>query len=162
VAFAKILEGYVAQQQQLSRGEAFLAFAEEHTPAPVRAHRRAAARRREKAAEKALQQRDRLFRIWTKWRRERVDVLLAGPHGAKAQALIEFLQTMALDDGPQLIELVRAGDWHLANADTRFEILSVINTAITTLHERHGLPPFDDGIPPDHERTAFIIREMFR
>ena len=89
--------------------------------------------------------------------------MLAGPRGTKARELLEFLQAMSLDDGPQLVEFVRAGDWHYADADTRFEILSLINTAITALRERQGLPPFDDGIPPDDEPTAFLaIREAFR
>ena len=162
MTFDKILKGYVAQQKKLSRGEAFLAFAEKQTSAPVRPRERAT-KRREKAGEKALQERDDLFHIWTKWRREQVEALLTGPHGGAAQALLEFLQTMSLDDGPRLIEFVRAGDWHCADADARFEILSLINTAITALRERHDLPPFDDGIPPDDEPTAFIaIREFFR
>jgi hypothetical protein len=36
--------------------------------------------------------------------------------------LLAFLQTMSLDDGPQPIELVRAGDWHRTDPDVRFEI----------------------------------------
>jgi muconolactone delta-isomerase len=160
--FAKILKGYVAQQQRLSQSDAFLDFAEQQTPAGVKARQRAAEKRREKAKEKALQERDDLFLLWRRWRHERVETLLAGPHGAKAQALLAFLQTMSLDDGPQLIELVRAGDWHHADPDTRFEILSLINTALTALREQHGLPLFDDALP-DEEPTAFlIIREMFR
>jgi hypothetical protein len=164
MTLGKILEGYVAQQQKLSQSSAFLDFAEQQqTPAPVRARQRAAAKRREKAKEKALTERDDLFRLWKHWRRERLEALLTGPYGAKAQALLAFLQTMSLDDGPQLIELARAGDWHRTSCDTRFEILSLINTALTALREQHGLPPFDDGIPPDEEPTAFIIiREMFR
>ena len=58
---------------------------------------------------------------------------------------------------------MRAGNWHRTDPDTRFEILSLINAAITELREGHNLPPFDDGIPPDDEPTAFIvIREMFK
>jgi hypothetical protein len=130
-----------------------------------RAERSSSARapRRTKAAEKkALQERENLFHFWWRWCHERVEALLAGPPGGAAQTLLEFLQTMSLDQGPQLIELVRAGDWHRTDSDVRFEILSLINAAITALHEQHGLPPFDDALP-DEEPTAFlVIREMFR
>jgi hypothetical protein len=162
MTFAKILEGYIAQQQKLSRSDAFINFAEQQTPAAVKARQRAAEKRREKAEEKALAERDDLFRLWKRWRHERLEALLAGPYGESVRELLAFLQTMSLDDGPQLIEFVRAGDWHRTDPDTRFEILSLINTALTMLREQQGLPPFDDALP-DEEPTGFlIIREMFR
>jgi hypothetical protein len=93
---------------------------------------------------------------------DRLEVLLAGPYGEPVRELITFLRTMSLDEGPQLIELVRASDWHRTDPDTRSEILSLINAALMTLREQHGLLPFDDALP-DEEPTAFlIIREMFR
>jgi hypothetical protein len=163
MTLAKILEGNIDEQQTLSRGDAFLDFAEQQTPAPVKARQRAVAKRREKAKEKTLRERDDLSLLWRQWRHERIEALLAGPHGTKAQALLEFLQRMSLYQGTQLIELVSAGNWHRTDPDTRFEILSLINAAITELRERHNLPPFDDGIPPDDEPTVFIvIKEMFK
>jgi hypothetical protein len=158
----EILRGYAEQQQRLSQSDAFLDFAEQQTPAAVKARQRAATKRREKAKEKALGERDDLFRLWERQRRERIEALLVGPHGARARALIAFVQTMSLDDGPQLIEFVRTGNWHHADPDTQFEILSLINTAITALRERAGLLPLDDALP-DEEPTAFLVlREMFR
>lgn len=152
-----------SQRQRLSQGSAFLDFAEQNMPPAVKARQRAAAKRRSKAEEKALRERDDLFCIWRKWRRERLEALLAGPHGERARELIAFLERMALDEGSELIEFVRGGDWHHADAGTRFEILSLINAAITALRERGGLAPFDDGIPPDEEPSALVIlREMFR
>ena len=140
----------------------FLDFAEKQTPAPVKARQRATEKRRAKVEQKALTERDNLLRLWKQWRHERVEALLAGPHGAEARALLAFLQAMSLDDGPRLVEFVRAGGWHRADPDTRFEILSLINATLTTLRERANLVPFDDLLP-DEEPTAFlIIREMFR
>jgi hypothetical protein len=165
VAFAKVLEEYVAQQQKLSQSNVFTDFAEQNTPAAVKAHQRAAAKRREKAVTKALQERNDLFCIWKKWRRERIEALLAGPHSAKARALIAFLETMTLDQSSELIEFVRAAGWQHTDLDVKFEILSMVNTALTVLRERAGLPEFDDGtgISRDEEPTAFIvIRELFR
>jgi muconolactone delta-isomerase len=146
-----------------SPSDAFTAFAEQNTPPAVKARQRAAAKRRERAAEKELQERADLFRIWRQWRRARLDALLAGPHSAKVQALIAFLEGMTLDQGPELIEHVRAAGWQRADADTKFEILSLINSAITALRERAGLAPFDDGIPPEEEPSVLVIlREIFR
>ena len=69
---------------------------------------------------------------------------------------------MTLDDGVRLVEFVRAAGWERADADTKFEILSLINATITALRERAKLPPINDALP-DEEPTAFlIIREMFR
>jgi hypothetical protein len=109
---------------------AFLEFAERQTPASVKSRQRAAEKRRAKAAEKALAERDDLLRLWKRWRRERLDELLAGPHGAAARELVAFLQAMALDDGARLVEFVRTAGWARVDADTKFEILSLINTAI--------------------------------
>ena len=39
MAFAKVLEEYVAQQQKLSQSNVFTDFAEKNTPAAVKAHR---------------------------------------------------------------------------------------------------------------------------
>src|SRR5262249_50783674 len=99
---------------------------------------------------------------WRRWRHERVEALLAGPHGAKAQALLAFLQTMSVDDGPQLIEFVRAGDWQHTDADTRFEILLLVSAALASQRERVGLPPFDDGLPGEEPSAFLMIRELLR
>jgi len=141
---------------------AFLDYAEKQTPATVKARQRAAEKRRATAAEKALTERDDLFHLWKLHRQERLEALLAGPHGAAARELVAFLQTMTLDDGDRLVELVRAAGWAHVNADTRFEILSLINASITALRERAKLPPIDDALPDETPTTFIIIREMFR
>jgi len=105
---------------------AFLDYAEKNTSAAVKARQRAVETRRtkaaEKAAEKALAERDDLFRLWKRWRRERLDELLAGPHGAAARELVAFLRAMTLDDGTRLVEFIRTAGWAPADADTKFEI----------------------------------------
>ena len=141
---------------------AFLEFAEKQTPASVKARQRAAEKRRATAAEKALAERDSLHQLWKVWRKERVAALLSGPRAAAAQGLVAFLQTMTLDDGAQLVELVCAAGWGHTDADTKFEILSLINAAITALRERAKLPPFDDPLPDAAPTTFLIIRELFR
>jgi hypothetical protein len=144
----------------------FLKFAEEQTPAAVKARQLATEKRRvtaaQKAADKALAERKDLFRLWKKWRRERLETLLAGPHSAAAGELIAFLRAMTLDDGARLVEFVRAAGWVHADADTKFEILSLINAAITVLRERADLPPFDDPLPKEPPNAFLIIKELFK
>jgi hypothetical protein len=142
--------------------DAFLEFAEKQTPASVKARQRANERRRATAAEKALAERDDLLRLWKRWRRERLEMLLAGPHVNAARELLAFLQAMTLDDGARLVEFVCAAGWARTDADTKFTVLSLIDAAITALRERAELPPIDDALP-DKKPTAFlIIREMLR
>jgi hypothetical protein len=141
---------------------AFIDYAERSTPASVKARQRAAEKRRATAAEKALAERDDLFHLWKLHRQERLEALLAGPHGAAARELVAFLQTMTLDDGDRLVEFVRAAGWARVDADTRFEILSLINSAIVAARERAKLPPIDDALPDETPTTFIIIREMFQ
>ena len=141
---------------------AFLDYAAKQTPAAVKARQRAAEKRRATAAEKALAERDSLLCLWKLWRKERLEALLSGPYGAAARGLVAFLQTMTLNDGDRLVEFVRAADWARADADTRFEVLSLINVTITALRERAKLPPIADALHDEAPTTFLIIREMFR
>jgi hypothetical protein len=141
---------------------AFLDYAEKQTPATVKARQRAAEKRRATAAEKALAERDDLFHLWKLHRQERLDALLVGQHGAAARDLVAFLRAMTLDDGDRLVEFVRAAGWARADADTKFEVLSLINATITALRERAKLPPIDDALPDEPSTTFIIIRDMFR
>src|SRR5215831_15359460 len=140
---------------------AFLDYAEKNTSATVKARQRAAEKRRvTKAEEKALAERDDLFRLWKKWRRERLETLLAGPHGIAAQELVAFLKTMKLEDGTRLVEFVCAAGWAHTDADTKFEILSLINATIIALRERAELSPISDSLPGEEPTAFLIIREM--
>ena len=141
---------------------AFIDFGEKQMSPAVKARQRAAEKRRATAAEKALAERDSLHQLWKVWRKERVAALLSGPRAAAAQGLVAFLQTMTLDDGDRLIEFVRAADWARADADTKFEVLSLINATITALRERAGLPAISDALPDEEPTTFIILREMFR
>jgi hypothetical protein len=140
----------------------FLDYAEKQTPAAIKASQRAVEKRRATAAEKALAERDDLFHLWKKWRRERLETLLAGPHAIAAQGLVDFLQTMSLDDDARLVEFVRAAGWERVDADTKFEVLALINITLTALSERAKLPPINDSLPGEEPTAFLLIRELFR
>lgn len=140
---------------------AFLELADRQISAPVKARQRAAEKRAmHKAEQKALAERDCMFRAWKRWRREQLDAARAGPHGEALDALIAFLETMKSADA--LIDHVRAGDWKAADDDTRFLVLHLVNVAIVRLREECGLPPFDDALPGEPATAFQIIRELLR
>ncbi len=140
---------------------AFLDLADRQIAAPVKARHRAAESRAMRAAERKaiIIKRDRLCDEWQRWHEERRDALLAGPHAAAAQALLDFLETMTLSDGAALIAQIERGPWRGADADTRFEILSLIDACIVSLRERGGLPPFDDALPGEPLNVFLVVRE---
>jgi hypothetical protein len=141
---------------------AFLDFAEKQTPPAVKARQRAAEKRRAKAAEKALAERDILFHLWQRAQRERLDALLAGPHGAAARELVAFLQSMTFDDEVRLVEFIRAAGWERADANTRFEILALLDAALIGLRERAGLAGIDDPLMHEAPSAFLILRGILR
>jgi hypothetical protein len=140
----------------------FLDLAERQTPAPVKARRRATETRRARAQEKALAERDAQFRHWKHKHREQLDVALAGPHGDALARLVAFLDAMTVESASTLIECVRAGAWHSADADTRFLVLHLVGAAIVRLREQNGMPPFDDPLFDQPPNVFLVLREMLR
>jgi hypothetical protein len=144
----------------------YLDYAESVITAPVKRRMHAAEKRArtraQRARDKELQERDELFALWKSHHKAQHDALLAGPHGTTAQDLIAFMQAMTLDDGEALLERVTAGSWRSTDADTRFTVLQLIDSALIRLRERNGLAPINDSIPfGDEPDTTFqVIREV--
>ena len=135
---------------------AFLDLAERQIAAPPKSRLRAAEKR---AARKAAEERAQFNAAWQRWRNEQREKLLAGPYGEQFQRLIGFLDDMGLHDSVALIGMVEA-EWKHADADMRFAALSLIDSAIITLRERHGLPTFDDPLPDEAPNVFQIIHEV--
>jgi hypothetical protein len=134
---------------------AFLDLADHQIGGPRKAQQRAAERR---AARKAADDRDRLNAAWRQWLHDRVEDLLVGQYGEAARELVAFLDRMMPGDGAALISA--AERWRGADADVRFEILSLIDAAVIGLRERAGLPPFDDPLPDERPNVFLIVREL--
>ena len=135
---------------------AYLDLADRQLTAPAKRRLHSAA---ERARNKALAERDKLFRFWLEHCRKQREQLLAGPYGEAAHELVALLDSMTLEQGGELIALVERGPWRTADADTRFTVLHLIDGSIAHLRERHGLAPFDDSL--DDELTVFqIVRGM--
>jgi hypothetical protein len=135
----------------------FLDLAQRQIAAPVQARLRAAQKR---ALGKAFKERDDLHHLWKLWRHERIESLLAGPYGADARALIEFLDRATLTS--DFVAMVRRGPWHDADNDTRFEVLTLIDATIIALREKHKLESFDDPIGDAPLDQFLQIRELLR
>jgi hypothetical protein len=137
---------------------AFVEIGARQISAPAKARQRATEKRARKAAQKALAERDDLFRLWKHKRREDLAAALSGAHGESFRHLVEFLDAMTLQSAAELVEHVRAGGWDAADRDTRFRVLDLVGNAIIRLRERHDLPPFDDPLPrADEPPNAFLI-----
>ena len=90
--------------------------------------------------QKALAEQRYELRQWRRWRRERVEEVLLknGLYAEPTQSLLAFCKTVA---GPSaLIEFVKAGPWSDADADTRFEILSLLECGDCETSQRMGMP----------------------
>jgi len=140
---------------------AFTELAARQISAPVKARQRAAEKRAARKQETDAE-RSTMLRVWKSWRRERLEALLAGTHGAAVGALTEFIDHMTLADSAKLLAIVQQGPWRAADEDTRFEILSLVNAAIVRLREQHGLPPLDDPLFDQPPNVFLVLREWLR
>jgi hypothetical protein len=99
----------------------------------------------------------RLLPSWRRYRRERLDAMLASPHAEALQALLNFLKKMT---GPAaLIDFVKRGPWRDAHSDVRAEILALLDAVIIKRRERMDLVPFDDALPDRQPNVFLILRE---
>jgi hypothetical protein len=128
---------------------------------PVKARMRAVQTRAERRAEKQLSDKQVLSQQWQQYHAQRLKRLSTGKFRKPVAVLASFLESMTLEDGGALIELIERGPWREADADTRFLLLGLIARRIMYLREAEGLAPFDDSLPfSDEPLTVFqIIRE---
>ena len=140
--------------------QAFLDLSDRQISASRKARMRAAEKRAQTRAEKALAEREQQFVLWRKWRRERCESLRAGPYADAARDLIKLLDALTPDGADMLLERVRCGPWRDADPDTRFTVLALVDNAIIELRERQGLLPFDDPLPGQPANAFLVLREV--
>ena len=133
---------------------AFLELADQQMTRPRKAQLRAAERRSAKRA--ANKDDDRQAARRRRWHAQRVEAFLA--RGTEARALVAFLATITMTEATALIEMVKP--WRQADADTRFLVLGLVDTAIVGLRERNRMPPFDDPLPGNPPSAFQIIRTL--
>ena len=124
-------------------------LAEAQTSAPVKRKIDAAEKRaRAKAqAEQELKDEQILSKLYQRWKKQKRDALLAGPHGKELRGVVSFLDTMSLSSAPALIKTVERSRWiETMSIDDRHTLLGIISAGIVRCREKAGLPPFDDEI----------------
>jgi hypothetical protein len=115
---------------------------------------------RSRARDKKLADNSHLLRAWHRRYREQLDEALAGPHGALVGWLLDQLRELTLRDGAKLVAFIRAQDWSRVDANTKFVCLHEFNNGTTKLRVQAGMPPFDDGLPPERATVFLIIKPM--
>jgi hypothetical protein len=101
---------------------------------------------RKSERDKELRDNAHLLRAWKAFHREEREAVLAGPHAAVVAPLMELLDTLTLQSGKELLNYIRAQDWHAIDARTKLVVLHEINKAICKVRERAGKPPIDDAL----------------
>lgn len=97
---------------------------------------------------------------WLKWHHEKRQELMCGSYSAHIGQLADFLETMTLDDGEALIELVQEHKYWQADPDTRYGVIRMIDYAIMHLCVSNGLPPIDDALPGEDPKVFQIVKEL--
>jgi hypothetical protein len=113
--------------------------------------------------------RGRMHRAYRAMHRNEVTELRAGVWAKEADELFDFVRELDLEDGEELVDMIRRHRWCEADEGTRAIILHEINWVIAAVRERYGMPPFDDSLPsfsdeqPDEPPTLFetIRRHLF-
>jgi hypothetical protein len=116
--------------------------------------------KRRRKEQEQLEENAYQLRQWRAWHRDELAKLLAGPHGAAMQALLEQLKHPTT--GKALVALVKAGPWQRADSGTRAEILGCIDRAIVRQRERSGLLPFDDPLFEAPSNVFLTLRDWLR
>lgn len=107
------------------------------------------------AQEKAQAEKRVLALQWRRWRRERSDIILEGPHARDYRGLLLLVGSLTPESAPALVQYVQRAAWlRAADRDVRRTALTVIDDAIVLLRVKHGLQPFDDSLPGEPP-TAF-------
>src|SRR5262249_35757371 len=100
-----------------------------------------------------------LLRRWYLQRREQLAAAMHGSWRAELRELVNFLSSMRLDNGAELIDLVRRSGWRAAPRDLRYLILHETDLAIIKVRVAHGLDPIDDGLPAEPKTAFQVVRE---
>jgi hypothetical protein len=103
------------------------------------------------AAERALRERDRLYRHYRQARRSYRQTLYAEhPQGWRLKQFAQQLARFKLPDAAALLTYVREENrsWLVtAPPELRAEALSLVNERIMRIRQAHGLLPLDDPLP---------------
>lgn len=146
----------------------FTQLGEQQIVAAQRAKNRAAEKRQAKAPmvpvtelEKEQRRQWQQTKRWRHDRRQRIREAMEKAEHHGWRELTRALRRLDLERPGDLVDYIRGAAWiHAADKDTRYLVLSVIDTAIVRLRERNGLEPFDDALPGEPDTAFQAIRKL--
>jgi len=141
----------------------FEALADAQTPSPVKRKQDQALKRAMKARQAEQEMKDEvvLSKLYKRWKAEKRNALLAGPHGREVRGIVSFIDSMTLSSAPALIKAVERSAWlDSLSHDERHDLLNIIGVGIARCREKAGLPPFDDGVPGEPAKAFEQIKMM--
>jgi hypothetical protein len=115
-------------------------------------------------ADKAIKERDYLYRRYRAQKKVRLEQLYQEhPDGTALAEFAKQLQRYTISDAAAMLSYVRESTWlSTAPTEIRVEALSLISDRITAIRLRAGLPPFDDPFPDEPNRVFQACKEMLR
>lgn len=128
----------------------FTALADTQIVAPVRSRMKAVEKRRSarQDAEKRLDEKDLLLRLYKAGKRSELKTLMAGPYGKEVRGLIAFMKSMTMSSAGALVKVIEQATWvHELASSERALVESLIFNGIARLREKNGLPFWDDPLP---------------
>ena len=112
----------------------------------------------QQAADKALADRDRLYRRYRAAKREQYAELFADPvHGDRLRKFSATLGHFSIEDGDRMVAYWKeqCARWlNAAPGDMQLAALQMLDERCIRLREKAGLPAFDDALPGE-ELTVF-------
>ena len=142
----------------------FEAFADAHTPRPVKTRRKRPAGGKTKSAkDKRLEERGRLAAHYRREEARRTAEALASPLGKRLASLLAEFDRLTIDDADVMIARLKAQDW-LPQADEDFRriALRLIDKRIGRIRRDAGLIELDDPLPGEPDSAFFIIKRLLR
>jgi FMN phosphatase YigB (HAD superfamily) len=119
--------------------------------------------RQQEAAEKALRERDRLYRHYRAARRsQRQTLYVEHPQGWRLKQFAQQLARFKLPDAAAFLTYVREENraWLCtAPPDIRHEALSLIDERIMRIRQAHGLLPLDDPLPEEEDSIWQLCKQ---
>jgi hypothetical protein len=110
--------------------------------------------------QKKLRDQSQQLKRFRAWKREIRAGLLSGEYAPEIIQLLRLLRKLPEPD--VIVYFVRHAQW-LQNGSKpmRFAVFEYISHAMIRWRVRHGLPPFDDGLPGEIPEAPFItIRKL--
>lgn len=110
-------------------------------------------------AEKAVREQAEQLKQFRRWKKQIREGLLSGEYAPEITGLLRLIRHVPEPD--VLVRFVRNAKWLLqSNEVMRYAAMGYIDHAISRWRVRHGLAPFDDGLPGEPDTPFVVVRRL--